>query len=65
MVSGLTFTAFVQFDPSGEARVNTTELARNIKIGLDKPAPQGGKNPFILRLSGMNGTIVVIRKEDM
>lgn len=64
-LSGVSFTAFIQFDPSGEAQVSTTTLARNIKIGLDKPSPQQGKNPFILRLSGMNGTIVVIRKEDM
>ena len=64
-LSGVSFTAFVQFEPSGEARVMTTQLARNIKIALDKPSPQQGKNPFILRLSGVNGSILVLRKEDM
>lgn len=64
-IAGITFSNFIQFDPGGEAQVSTAQLARNIKIGLDKPAPQQGVNPFILRLSGMNGTIVVIRKEGM
>jgi prepilin-type N-terminal cleavage/methylation domain-containing protein len=64
-VSGVTFSDFVQFDPTGEAQVSTTQLARNIKIGLDKPAPRQGINPFILRVSGINGTVVVIRKEGM
>lgn len=63
--SGVSFTAFIQFEPSGEARVITTQVARNIKIALDKPSPQQGKNPFILRLSGINGSILVLRKENM
>ena len=62
-VKGVTFNVFVQFEPSGEARIKTTEPTRNIKIALDN-VTQSGRNPFILRLSGMNGTVVVLRKED-
>jgi len=53
---------FIQFSPNGEARVSLTEPARYIKIAMDKPGVQSGRNPFILRLSGINGTVKVLRK---
>ncbi|MEJ0000612.1 MAG: prepilin-type N-terminal cleavage/methylation domain-containing protein [Verrucomicrobiota bacterium] len=58
------FTAFVQFSPSGEASVSTSQPSRFISIGVDRPAPQNGVNPFVLRLSGINGTIRILRKGD-
>jgi prepilin-type N-terminal cleavage/methylation domain-containing protein len=66
----LTFHAFVQFSPSGEAGVSTDQPARYIKIALDRPKPGNtaqalAQNPFILRLSGTNGSINVLRAEAM
>lgn len=66
-----TFGSIVQFNPAGEARVLKTEPARHIKIGVDQPlnaaAPETrrDRNPFILRLSGINGSVNVIRKENL
>jgi type II secretory pathway pseudopilin PulG len=69
-----TFTAIVQFDPAGEARVLQAQTAHYIKVGLDQPssAPtssssQGwqNKNPFILRISGINGSVSILRKETL
>ena len=59
------FTTFIQFDPSGEVRVRKGEAVRHIKLALDRPAPQDDKNPFLLRLSGINGTVRVLRKENL
>jgi len=59
------FSSFIQFNPTGEARVLKGEPARFIKLGMDRPAPQNGKNPFLLRVSALNGTIHVFRKEDL
>ncbi|MEM6821325.1 MAG: prepilin-type N-terminal cleavage/methylation domain-containing protein [Verrucomicrobiota bacterium] len=62
------FDAFIQFNPAGEARVNTELPTRHIKLSFDQPDDQGhqrlNQNPFILRLSGMNGTVSVLRKEN-
>lgn len=68
-ISGLgptDFTGVIQFSPIGEARVSFEEPARYIKIAIDQPAGSNassamGKNPFILRLSGINGSIRVLR----
>jgi len=66
----VSFTGVVQFGPGGEARVGFDEPSRHIKIAMDQPLPTGGaesmkKNPFILRLSGVNGAISVLRAEDV
>jgi prepilin-type N-terminal cleavage/methylation domain-containing protein len=66
----LRFNAFVQFSPSGEAGVSADQPARYIKIALDRPKPGVNdqalaRNPFILRLSGTNGSINVLRAEAM
>jgi len=53
---------FIQFSPNGEARVTLAQPARYIKIAMDKPGAQSGRNPFILRLSGINGAVTVLRK---
>jgi len=60
------FTGVIQFSPTGEARVSFEEPARYIKIAIDQPASGSatsamGKNPFILRLSGINGSIRILR----
>ncbi len=59
-----TFTSCIQIDPQGEAQVLNGTPARYIKLAFDRPAPQNGKNPFILRLCGINGRIDVLRKEN-
>jgi len=56
------FDGFVQFSPEGEARVVVDSPARQIKIALDRSNGESGKNPFILRISGSNGIIQVLRK---
>jgi prepilin-type N-terminal cleavage/methylation domain-containing protein len=66
----LTFASTIQFSPSGEATVSEDEPARYIKIAIDQPVGQNGstaleKNPVIVRLSGTNGSISVLRAEDM
>lgn len=66
----LNFTGVVQFSPTGEARVSFDEPARYIKIALDQPVAGNTtagrkKNPFILRLSGMNGSIRILRAGEM
>jgi len=64
----LNFTACIQFDPDGEARVNTTTTARYIKIPLDQPqSPNNiqtprGQDPCIVRISGVNGSMDILRK---
>lgn len=59
-----TFTACIQLTPLGEAQVLNGTPARYIKIAFDRPAPQNGRDPFILRLSGINGNVATLRKED-
>lgn len=66
----LTFAGVIQFSPSGEARVSFDEPARHIKLAIDQPAAGNGqealkKNPFILRLSGMNGSIRILRAGEL
>jgi hypothetical protein len=59
------FDQYIQFSPSGEARVKQDAAVRYIKIGVDQEGAGAGSNPFIIRLSGSNGTLHVLRKEDM
>lgn len=59
----VTFSSFIQFSPSGESRVARDEPARNIKLAFQQVAGSR-ENPFILRLSGSNGGISILRKED-
>ncbi len=54
--------SFIQFNPNGEARVARGEPARFIELGVDKPGAQGGTNPFLIRMSGLNGNINILRK---
>ncbi|PAW78164.1 MAG: hypothetical protein B9S32_08190 [Verrucomicrobia bacterium Tous-C9LFEB] len=54
--------AFIQFNPNGEARVVRGEPARFIDLGVDKPGSQSGTNPFLIRMSGLNGNISILRK---
>lgn len=57
------FDSCIQFDPSGQARVLKDEPARFIKIAIDRE-PRTGVNPFILRLSGANGSINILRADN-
>ncbi len=67
----VSFNQVVQFSPSGEAGVLKSEAARYIKIAMDQPLQPTNtetarnKNPFILRLSGINGSVDVLRKESL
>ncbi|PTY01959.1 hypothetical protein DB346_10945 [Verrucomicrobia bacterium LW23] len=64
--SGVMFSKFIQFNPNGEARVVKGATARYIKLGLHKSEGNGGgrsANPFVVRVSGVNGTVSVLRKE--
>jgi len=67
----ISFSSIIQFNTAGEAQVLKTELARYIKIAMDQPGNPSSlseplnKNPFILRLSGINGSIYVLRKENL
>lgn len=63
-VGNLGFQTMVQFGPDGQAFVKKKMPARQIKIGLDKRGAQGKRNPFLLRLSGNNGRVHILRKED-
>lgn len=54
--------SFIQFNPNGEARVVRGEPARFIDFAVDKPKPQNGRNPFVLRVSGLSGNISILRK---
>ncbi len=65
----LTFAASIQFQPNGEARVDTATTARYIKIPLDRPKSPAdlvarGQDPFIIRLSGVTGAVSILRKGD-
>jgi prepilin-type N-terminal cleavage/methylation domain-containing protein len=66
----VTYTAVIQFSPNGSASVAEDEPARYIKIAMDRPKPGNqseaeARNPFILRVSGINGSINVLRAEAM
>lgn len=60
----LTFEAFIQFEPDGRAGVDRGTPARQIKIALDKRGGQAARNPVIIRLSGNNGAVAVLRGEN-
>jgi len=55
-------SSFIQFNPDGGSCVVRSEPARFIDLALDRPAPQNGRNPFVVRLSGLNGNISILRK---
>ena len=61
----VSFKSFIQCNSGGETRVIKGEPSRYIKICLDAPSAQGSKNPFVLRLSGINGNINILRKENL
>ncbi len=58
------FTHFIQFRPDGQAGVNADTPSRYIRVGLDKRGGQKDRNRVILRLSGNNGTVTMLREED-
>lgn len=58
------FDQFIQFSPNGEARVESSAVARFIKIGVDQAGGQSQRTPFELVLSGSNGTVTVLRADD-
>lgn len=71
--SGPVFSSFIQFNPAGELSVlqsvsSTSDPARHVKIAVDQPSTPTNastprlRNPFILRLSGVNGSIIVLRE---
>jgi prepilin-type N-terminal cleavage/methylation domain-containing protein len=57
------FDMFVEFNPTGEACVIDGTPTHYIKIGIQKMTQL--RNPVILRLSGLNGYVTVLRKENM
>ena len=61
----ISFNGCIQFGPSGGARVDSALPSRFIKIGVDRPAPLAGKNPFVVRMAGLAGTIMGLRKESL
>lgn len=60
----VSFTSFVEFTPAGEARLSAGQSKRYIKIGINR-ARGNPSDPFILRVSGINGDIVTLRKENL
>ncbi|XHR27684.1 MAG: Tfp pilus assembly protein FimT/FimU [Chthoniobacteraceae bacterium] len=60
----VSFSYFVQFTPAGEACLKADQPVRYVKIGM---APLTGKaaESFLLRLSGINGAMTVLRQENM
>lgn len=61
----VTFDAFLQFDPGGQAAVKSGVPARHVKIALDRRGPQGGRNPVIVRLAGNNGAVNILRADQI
>jgi prepilin-type N-terminal cleavage/methylation domain-containing protein len=63
----VTFDQVIQFGPSGEARVGFDQPARHISVGLAQNDASGQPtredNAFILRLSGVNGSIAILRDD--
>jgi prepilin-type N-terminal cleavage/methylation domain-containing protein len=60
-LDAVSFNAFIQINPSGEMGIMSTESSRYIKIGFSRPSPQNDKNPFVIRVSGANGSISILR----
>lgn len=63
-LGSLEFRSFIQFQPNGQAYVERDTPARQVKLAVDRRGAAGGQNPFILRMSGSNGSVRVLRKED-
>lgn len=63
----VTFDQVIQFGPNGEARVGFDQPARHISLGFAELDSDGQasrvENAFILRLSGVNGSISVLRDD--
>jgi type II secretory pathway pseudopilin PulG len=66
-LGNVNFSSFIQFNPAGEARVLKTEPVRYIKIAMDREqkGASGKQERFILRLSGINGVVSVLRVEHL
>jgi prepilin-type N-terminal cleavage/methylation domain-containing protein len=65
-VGSLSFTSCIQFDPSGEARVQLSGVSRFIKIGMKRSlVSNNDANPFVVRLAGVAGAITILRKENL
>lgn len=63
----VTFDQVIQFGPSGEARVSFDQPSRHISLAVAQRGGDGdsfrSENAFILRLSGVNGTITTLRDD--
>jgi len=63
----ITFDQVIQFGPNGEARVGFDQPARHISLALARAGLNGQisstANAFILRVSGANGSIAVLRDD--
>ncbi len=65
-VGSVSFTSCIQFDPSGEARVQLSGVSRFIKIGMKRSlGSNNDANPFVVRLAGVSGAITILRKENL
>lgn len=64
-VGDATFSSCIQFDPSGEARVQLAGVSRFIKIGMNRTQPSADSNAFVVRLAGVSGAIAILRKESL
>lgn len=64
-VGTVQFDQVIQFGPNGEARVGFDQPARHIKLGMSRPDASGpaAANAFALRISGVNGSINVLRDD--
>jgi len=59
----VSFKSFIQCNPKGEICVSTSGPSRYIKMGWSSVASKN--DPFVLRLSGINGSINVLRQENL
>jgi prepilin-type N-terminal cleavage/methylation domain-containing protein len=59
-----TFIYNIEFNPQGEARIDV-ETTRFIKIGIRLSANNAQDNVAVLRLQGLTGRTVILRKEDL
>lgn len=64
-IGTVNFSGCIQFSPSGTARVQLSTYPRFIKVALDRPVPMNGKNPFVIRLTALTGSIEILRKENL
>ena len=62
-LGGVSFKSFIQCNPNGETCVSTSGPSRYIKMGWVSSVAKN--NLFVVRLSGINGSISILREEDL